>query len=146
MASFNKVILLGNLTRDPDLKYIPSGTALCEFGIAVNRKFKGKDGAQRDEVSYFDITAWGRQAETINQYLSKGRPVLIEGRLEQSRCETKEGQKRSKVRVILEQFQFIGGRGEGGGGKREQRPADGDQGPPPQDDFPMDDNSEEPPF
>ncbi|MHC4663392.1 MAG: single-stranded DNA-binding protein [Planctomycetota bacterium] len=144
MANFNKVILVGNLTRDPDLKYIPSGTAVCEFGIAVNRNFKGKDGDQREEVSYFDIEAWGRQAEVVNQYLSKGRPILIEGRLKQNRWETKEGQKRSKIRVVLEQFQFIGGKGDGGGRQQsvpDEKPAGYDQ-----EDYSMDDSSDEPPF
>jgi len=129
MANYNKVILVGNLTRDPDLKYIPSGTAVCEFGIAVNRTYKSKDGNQSEEVSYFDIEAWGRQAEVVNQYLSKGRPILIEGRLKQNRWETKDGQKRSKIRGVLEQFQFLGGRGEGGGGRDRQAGPPADQEP-----------------
>jgi len=149
MPNFNKVILAGNLTRDPDLKYLPSGTAVAEFGLAINRSFKGKDGAKRDETAFIDIKAWGRQAEVVNQYLSKGRPVLIEGRLEQSRWETKDGQKRSKIRVVLERFEFLEsrGRGEGGGGRKS---GPSDDGEPPMEDpgqFQMDqDPSGDPPF
>jgi single-strand DNA-binding protein len=159
MANYNKVILVGNLTRDPDLKYIPSGTAVCEFGLAVNRTYKSKDGNQSEEVSYFDVEAWGRQAEVVNQYLSKGRPILIEGRLKQNRWETQDGQKRSKIRVVLEQFQFLGGRGEGGGGRgeggggrgRQEAGPPADQGSPGEDpgQFPMDQDPSgdgDPPF
>lgn len=114
MASFNRVILMGNLTRDPALKYLPSNTAVCEFGIAMNRRFKDKDGNSRDEVCYVDIQAFGRQAEVINQYMAKGKPILVEGRLSYREWTNKEGQKRSKLEVILESFAFVGGKDAGG--------------------------------
>lgn len=116
MANVNKVILIGNLTRDPELRYTPGGTAVAEFGMAVNRNFKSQSGEQREETTFVDIVAWARQAETINQYLSKGRQVYIEGRLTYDSWQTQEGQKRSRLRVTVENFQFLGGRGEGGGG------------------------------
>ena len=146
MASFNKVLLMGNLTRDPELRYIPSGTAVAKFGLAVNRDYVDKQsGEKKENVCFVDITVWGKQAETCNQYLSKGRPVFIEGRLEFSSWETKEGDKRSKLEVIAERVQFLGGRKdeEGGGGapapRREaaparagaRAPAQGGGGPPP---------------
>ncbi|HEX5227759.1 MAG TPA: single-stranded DNA-binding protein [Bryobacteraceae bacterium] len=122
MASFNKVILLGNLTRDPQLKYLPSQTAVAEFGIACNRKFKSAAGEDREEVTFVDITAFGKQAELINQYFTKGKPIFIEGRLKFDSWEDKQGGgKRSRLTVVLEGFQFIGGRdGGGGGGGRSQ--------------------------
>jgi len=132
MASFNKVLLMGNLTRDPELRYIPSGTAVVKFGLAVNRDYVDKQsGDKKESVCFVDITVWGKQAETCNQYLTKGRPVFIEGRLEFSSWETKEGDKRSKLEVVAERVQFLGGRkdegGEGGGGgppaRRESSPA-----------------------
>lgn len=121
MASFNKVILLGNLTRDPQLKYLPSQTAVAEFGIACNRKFKSAAGEDREEVTFVDITAFGKQAELINQYFTKGKPIFIEGRLKFDSWEDKQGGgKRSRLTVVLENFQFIGGRDGGGGGGRSQ--------------------------
>lgn len=130
MASFNKVLLMGNLTRDPELRYIPSGTAVVKFGLAVNRDYVDKQsGDKKESVCFVDITVWGKQAETCNQYLTKGRPVFIEGRLEFSSWETKEGDKRSKLEVVAERVQFLGGRkdeGEGGGGptaRRESSPS-----------------------
>lgn len=115
MASFNKVILMGNLTRDPQLRYLPSNMAVCEFGLAVNRRWRDKDGNQKEEVCFVDVTAWGRQAETINQYLTKGRGILIEGHLRLESWTGQDGQKRSKHTVVVENFQFVGGRGEAGG-------------------------------
>ena len=148
MANFNKVMLMGNLTKDPDLKYTPSGAAVCEFGLAVNRSFKGKDGSQRDETCFVDIKAWGRQAEVLNQYMSKGRPIFIEGRLEQSRWETKDGQKRSKIRVVVEQFQFLGSRSDekGGGRSNSYEKSASNNAPPAAASNEMDDYSDEPPF
>ncbi len=121
MASFNKVILLGNLTRDPQLKYLPSQTAVAEFGLACNRKFKTQSGEEREEVTFIDCTAFGRQAEIINQYCQKGRPLFIDGRLKYDSWEDKQGGgKRSKVTVVIENFQLLGGPqgagGPGGGG------------------------------
>src|SRR5574344_2003355 len=114
MASYNKVILLGNLTRDPELRVTPKGTAICQLGLAVNRQFKDESGATRDETTFVDIEAWGRQAETISKYCTKGKPLFIEGRLKLDSWEDKtSGQKRSKLKGVLENFQFVGSR-EGG--------------------------------
>jgi single-strand DNA-binding protein len=115
MASFNRVILIGNLTRDPELRYIPSGTAVSELGLAVNERVK-KGDQWVDEANFFDVTLWGRTAEIANEYLSKGSSVLIEGRLKYETWE-KDGQKRNKVKIIGEKMQMLGGReGAGGGG------------------------------
>ena len=121
MASFNKVILMGNLTRDPQLKYLPSQTAVTEFGLACNRKFKTQAGEDKEEVTFVDCTAFGRTGEVINQYFNKGKPIFIEGRLKYDQWEDKQGGgKRSKITVVVENFQFVGGRdgqgGPGGGG------------------------------
>jgi single-strand DNA-binding protein len=122
MANLNKVMLMGNLTRDPQLKVIPStNTAVVDFAIACNRKFKGANGEEREEVTFVDITAFARTAEVINQYFTKGKPIFIEGRLKLDQWEDKNGGgKRSKLSVVCENFQFIGGRdgapGGGGGG------------------------------
>ena len=114
MASFNRVILVGNLTRDPELRYIPSGTAVSDIGLAVNDRVK-KGDQWVDEVTFVDITLWGRTAEIANEYLSKGSPILIEGRLKLDRWE-KEGQKHSKLKVVGDRLQMLGSKGEGGGG------------------------------
>jgi single-strand DNA-binding protein len=117
MASFNKVILAGNLTRDPELRYTPKGTAIVRLGIACNRKWKSETGEMKEEVTFVDVDAFGKTAETIGQYLKKGRPILIEGRLRYDTWEDKQTkQKKSKLGVVLETFQFLdsgGGRGEG---------------------------------
>jgi single-strand DNA-binding protein len=115
MASFNRVVLMGNLTRDPELRYIPSGTAVSDIGLAVNDRVKRGD-QWVDEATFVDVTLWGRTAEIANEYLSKGSPVLIEGRLKLDTWE-KEGQKHSKLKVVGERMQMIGGRG-GSGGNR----------------------------
>jgi single-strand DNA-binding protein len=109
MANYNRVILMGNLTRDPELRYTPNGSAVASFSIAVNRRYK-TDNENREETSFFDIVFFGKRAETIAEYMKKGRPLLVEGRLQQRRWETDEGQKRSKVEVVGENFQFMGGR------------------------------------
>ena len=109
MASFNKVILMGNLTRDPELRYTPKGTAIARLGVAVNRRWTGEGGEQREETTFVDVDAFGKQAETLGQYMKKGRPILIEGRLRLDTWEDKQsGQKRSKLGVVLETFQFVG--------------------------------------
>ncbi len=113
MASFNRVVLMGNLTRDPELRYISSGTAVSEIGLAVNDRVK-KGDQWVDEVTFVDVTLWGRTAEVANEYLSKGSNILIEGRLKYDSWE-KDGQKRSKLRVVAEKMQMVGGRGGGGG-------------------------------
>src|SRR4051795_9329921 len=117
MASFNKVILLGNLTRDPQLKYLPSQTAVAEFGLAMNRKFRTQQGEDREEVTFVDCAAFGKTADVINQYFTKGKPIFIEGRLMYDQWEDKQGGgKRSRLTVVVDNFQFIGGRDGGGGG------------------------------
>ncbi len=109
MASFNKVILMGNLTRDPELRYTPKGTAIARVGLAVNRVWKTETGESREEVTFVDVDAFGRQAETISQYMKKGSPILIEGRLRLHTWEDKQtNQKQSKLRVDLENFKFVG--------------------------------------
>lgn len=117
MASFNRVILMGNLTRDPQVRYTPSQTAVTELGLAVNRTWYDKGAQQkREEVTFVDVTLWGRQAEVAGEYLSKGRSVLIEGRLQLDQWEDKEsGQKRSKLKVVCENMTMVGGRSDGGG-------------------------------
>ena len=117
MASFNKVILVGNLTRDPELRYTPKGLAIAKLGLAVNRVWKTETGENKEEVTFVDIDAFGKQAETIAQYLKKGSPLLMEGRLRLDQWDDKQtGQKRSRLGVVLEGFQFLGGgsRTEGG--------------------------------
>jgi len=116
VASFNRVILVGNLTRDPQLKYLPSNTPVCEFGMAMNHKWKDRDGNMKEEVCFVDITAFGKPAEIINQYMTKGRSILVEGRLKFRQWTDKEGKNRSKLDVVAENFQFLGDRGGSGGG------------------------------
>lgn len=110
--SFNQVILMGNLTRDPELRTIPSGQSVCSFSLALNRSFKGQDGNWQEATDYIDVVAWGPLGERVAQYLSKGRPCLVNGRL-QSRSWEQDGQKRSKVEVVAQDVTFLGGRGEG---------------------------------
>lgn len=111
MASFNKVILLGNLTRDPEVRYTPKGSAVCDLGIAVNRVYTTDSGEKREEVAFVDVTLWGRTAEIAGEYLKKGRPVLIEGRLQMDTWDDKQtGQKRSKLKVVGESMQLLSGR------------------------------------
>jgi single-strand DNA-binding protein len=119
MANYNKVILMGNLTRDPELRYTPKGTAIAEIGMAINRKWKSETGEAKEEVTFVDVSAFGRTAEVIGQYLKKGRPIMIEGRLKFDQWDDKQtGQKRSKLRVVCDSFEFLdsGNRGEGEGG------------------------------
>ncbi len=109
MSSFNKVILLGNLTRDPQLSYLPSQTAVVEVGLATNRTFKKQDGSQGEEVCFVDCQMFGKRAEVINKYLHKGDQLLVEGRLKFDSWDAQDGSKRSKLRVLIENFEFIGG-------------------------------------
>jgi single-strand DNA-binding protein len=115
MASFNRVILMGNLTRDPEIRYIPSGTAVCDIGLAVNDRRKGTNGEWIEETTFVDVTLWGRTAEIAGEYLTKGGPVLIEGRLKLDTWEGNDGQKKSKLKVICENMRLLGGRGGSGG-------------------------------
>jgi single-strand DNA-binding protein len=117
MASYNRVILIGNLTRDPELRYIPSGTAVTEIGLAVNDRRKNASGEWIEETTFVDVTLWARTAEVASEYLSKGSSVMIEGRLKLDTWE-KDGKKNSKLRVVGERMVMLGGRGEGGGGGR----------------------------
>ena len=115
-ASFNKVILMGNLTRDPEVRYTPKGSAVCDLGLAVNRQYSLEGGEKREEVTFVDVVLWARLAEIAGEYLKKGRPVLIEGRLQLDSWDDKQsGQKRSKLRVIGETMQLLGSRPSGGG-------------------------------
>ncbi len=154
MANFNKVILAGNLTRDPELRYTPKGTAVAKLGLALNRNWTTETGERREEVTFVDVDAFGKQAEVIAQYLRKGRSLLVEGRLKLDTWDDKQtGQKKSKLGVVLESFSFLdsGNRTEGGApsapagqsaAPRPARPApsapppasDGMDGPPPDDD------------
>jgi single-strand DNA-binding protein len=130
MANFNKVYLMGNLTRDPEMRVTPKGTAICQFGLAISRSWKDESGQTREETAFVDIEAWGKQGEVISKYCTKGRPLFVEGRLKFDQWEDKtSGQKRSKLKVVLENFQFIGGRGDGapGGGGPGGEPGEGSQ-------------------
>ena len=149
MANFNKVFLIGNLTRDPQLSYLPSQTAVVEFGLAVNRRWTGKDGTKKEETCFVDCRAFGKPAETLNKYMSKGRPLLVEGRLTLDSWTAQDGSKRSKHRVTVENFQFLGSPGqtnqqqwEGsanaqGRQNNETGAAAGQQGPDDADDIPF---------
>lgn len=128
MASFNKVIIMGNLTRDPEMRYTPKGTAVARLAIAVNRRYTTESGEAKEEVTFVDVDAWGKQAEVIAQYCRKGSALLVEGRLKLDQWDDKAtGQKRSRLGVVLEGFQFVGARREDGGGA----PGGGGVVPPP---------------
>jgi single-strand DNA-binding protein len=174
MANLNKVMLMGNITRDPELKYLPSQTAVCEFGLAINRTWTSQDGARKEETTFVDCSAFGKPAETIVKYMKKGSPIFVEGRLKLDQWEAQDGSKRSKMRVVVENFQFISSRPQGQGGEGgeggyaapapasrppartagrpggyQQRPAAQDQGmadPPAPDDMGPPSAGEEPPF
>jgi len=115
MANLNKVLLLGNVTRDPEVRYTPKGSAVCDLGVAVNRAYTTDSGEKREEVTFVDVTLWGRTAEVASEYLKKGRPVFIEGRLQMDTWDDKQtGQKRTRLRVVAENMQLLGGRPHGG--------------------------------
>jgi single-strand DNA-binding protein len=117
MASLNKVMLIGNLTRDPEVRFTPKGTAVCDMAIAVNRRYVNDAGERQEEVTYLDVVLWNKQAELAGQYLAKGRSVYIEGRLQMDSWEDKAtGQKRTKIRIVCENMQFLDSKGSGGGG------------------------------
>ncbi len=150
--SFNQVILMGNLTRDPELRQIPSGQSVCSFSLALNRSYKGSDGEWTEATDYVDVVAWGPLGERVAQYVTKGRPVLVNGRL-QSRSWEQEGQKRSKVEVVAQDVTFLGSR-EGGGGsgvsgnyEKGSDPSASDEAPKPnnkKDDVVIEDIGDEP--
>ena len=128
-ASYNKVFLLGNLTRDPEVRYTPKGSAVADLGIAVNRQYTLDSGEKREEVTFVDVTFWGRTAEVAGEYLKKGRSVFIEGRLQLDTWDDKQsGQKRSKLKVIGEMMQMLGGRPGGGGGGASDEPEEPPRG------------------
>ena len=135
---FSKVIIVGNITRDPELRTTPSGTQVCGFSVAVNRNYKDNSGEQKENVSFFECSAWGKSGEIIAQYAKKGSGILVSGRLEQRSWEDKEGQKRSRVEIVVEDFNFVGGaNGDGGNsGSSKSSAASSDVAP--------DDISEEP--
>ncbi len=117
MASLNKVMLIGNLTRDPEIKYTPKGTAIADIGLAVNRTYSTDSGEKREEVTFIDVTLWGRVAEIVGEYCKKGRPLFVEGRLQLDTWDDKQsGQKRSKLKVVGENIQLLGSREGGAGG------------------------------
>jgi len=150
MASFNKVILLGNLTRDPEVRYTPKGTAVTDLGLAVNRTYTADNGEKREEVTFVDVTFWGRTAEVAGEYLKKGRPVFVEGRLQLDSWDDKtSGQKRTKLKVIGENMQMLGApRGGGGGGDEEGGPprSSSRPAPPPKASAPSEPDDDEIPF
>jgi single-strand DNA-binding protein len=127
MASFNKVILMGNLTRDPEVKFLPSGTAVANFGLAMNESYTDQQtGEKKESACFVDVEAWGKQAEIVGEYFTKGRPILVEGALKFESWETEDGTKRSRLKVRLIRFQFIGGRrdeDETDGGYADAQPA-----------------------
>jgi single-strand DNA-binding protein len=154
MASFNKVILLGNLTRDPEVRYTPKGSAVCDLGLAVNRVYTLDSGEKREEVTYVDVVLWARLAEIAGEYLKKGRPVFIEGRLQLDTWDDKQsGQKRSKLRVIGETMQLLGSRPAGTGATsesgeqdRQSRSSAKPDAPPPKSGAPAEPDDDEIPF
>jgi len=125
-VNLNKVLLMGNLTRDPELRYTPTGTAVVQFGLANSRRFKSQTDEWREETLFVDVTAFGRRAEVIAEHMKKGRPIFVEGRLKLDQWTTQDGQKRSRLTVVAEQFQFVDSkapaRAEGGGGERGREP------------------------
>jgi len=149
--SFNQVTLMGNLTRDPELRQTPNGQSVCSFSLALNRSYKGSDGEWQEATDYIDIVAWGPLGERVAQYLTRGRPALVSGRL-QSRSWEQEGQKRNKVEVVAQDVTFLGGRSEGensGGGNFSQAPAPSTDKPKPSkkaksDDVEIEDIGDEP--
>ncbi len=120
MASLNRVMLIGNLTRDPELRYIPSGSAVTSFTVAMNRVYKLQTGEKKEEVSFVRVVVWGRLAEVCNDYLKKGRPVFVEGRLQSRSWDGADGQKKSMLEVIAQNIQFLGQGGSAPGGGRDR--------------------------
>src|SRR3984893_1439073 len=153
MASFNKVILLGNLTRDPEIRYTPKGSAVCDLGLAVNRVYTLDSGEKREEVTFVDVVLWARLAEIAGEYLKKGRPVFIEGRLQLDTWDDKQsGQKRTKLRVVGESMQLLGSRPaataatDAGESERPARSAEKSASPPPKSPAPAEPDDDEIPF
>jgi single-strand DNA-binding protein len=124
MANLNKVLLMGNMTRDPQFSMTPAQTAVVEFGLAINRKFRKQDGTQADETCFVDCQMYGKRAEVINKYLKKGDPIFVEGRLKFDSWQAQDGSKRSKMRVVVESFEFIGGSRGGKPAEHQDAPAE----------------------
>ena len=143
-GNINRVVLVGNLTRDPELRHTPSGTAVCNLRLAVNTRRKDETGQWVDKPNYFDITVWGNQGERCAQYLAKGRPVAVDGRLEWREWETPEGNKRQAVDIVADTVQFLGGRGDGEGGGGGYIPAEATATPA--GDFPSSPTDDDIPF
>ena len=143
MRGFNKVVLMGNLTRDPELRAIPSGQNVCSFSLAVNRTWKNASGEQQEAVDYIDCNIWGKPAEIINQYMKMGSGILVSGRLQQRYWE-QEGQKRSKVEVVVEDFNFVGGPNDGGGGGSNAPTSSAEPKSAKKDEAPVEDLGDEP--
>ena len=122
MANFNKVYLMGNLTREPELRVTPGGLSICKFGLAVNRAYTDREGNKKEETTFVDIDSFGKQAELISKYMTKGKPIFVEGRLRLDQWETNTGEKRSRMVVVLDNFQFLGGR-DGNVGSGDYQPA-----------------------
>ena len=139
MASYNRVLLMGNLTRNPEIRYTPSGTAVADLGLAINENFRNKAGETVEQTCFVDVVVWGRQAETSAEYLHKGSPVFVEGRLQLDQWENQQGEKRSKLRVRADRVQFLGSPGKGA----EYGAAPGDSGPQPPS---MDSDDDDVPF
>jgi single-strand DNA-binding protein len=121
MTGFNRVVLIGNLTRDPQVRQVPSGTSVADIGLATNEKYRNKAGEQVESTCFVDIVAWGRQAETCGRYLAKGAPVLVEGRLQFDQWEADDGRRRSRLRVKADRVKFLGSRGQGGEGSNGEK-------------------------
>ncbi|HLT00545.1 MAG TPA: single-stranded DNA-binding protein [Geminicoccaceae bacterium] len=137
MANVNRVLLLGRLTRDVELRYSQGGTAVAKFGMAINRQHTGKDGEKREETCFVDLVAFGKQAEVLNQYLAKGRELFVEGRLSFSSWEAQDGTTRSKLEVAVESFQFVGGKDQESAGKRQAKAAPAQDAEPDYGDIPF---------
>ncbi len=143
MRGFNKVVLMGNLTRDPELRTTPNGQTVCSFSLAVNRTWKNANGEQQEAVDYIDCNIWGKPAEIIDQYMNKGSGILVSGRLQQRSWE-QDGQKRSKVEVVVEDFNFVGGGNDGGGSSQRSSSSNSSSAPAPKKESKSNDSDDEP--
>ncbi len=142
----NRVMLAGNLTRDPQVRFFANERAVADFGLAINRRYRGQDGEQKEETTFVDIECWGRTAELVGQYLTKGRNCFVEGNLKFDQWEDRDGNKRSKLKVVAQQVNFIDGPSRGGGGDRAPGPSADTDGPQPSAPPPADLGDDEPPF
>ncbi len=132
MGTVNKVMIMGNLTRDPELRYTPQGMAVCDFALALNNTYRNKQGQEVKDVTFVDITAWSRTAEIVAEHVKKGRSVFVEGRLKQDRWDAQDGSKRSKLKIIAERVTFVGPKGDRGPGAPQDAVPEPDAVPPPE--------------